>query len=96
MSLWEFVVTPRYLLVLLYYLLVYKLGDQLYKDLMNVNELWDWFPWAPWAFVLWASPLNLQVYADRPYLIRWDFLIKDDLMIWDASGQEQYTQLPAL
>lgn len=41
MSLWEFVVTPRHLLVLLYFLLVYKLGHQLYKDLMNVNELWD-------------------------------------------------------
>lgn len=41
MSLWEFVVTPRHLLVPLYYLLVCKLGDQLYKDLMNVNELWD-------------------------------------------------------
>ena len=41
MSLWEFVVTPRHLLVLLYYLLVYKLGHQLYKDLMNVNELWN-------------------------------------------------------
>lgn len=33
--------SPRHLLVLLYYLLVYKLGDQLHKDLMNVNELLD-------------------------------------------------------
>lgn len=33
--------TPRHLIVLLYYLIVYKVGDQLYKDLMNVNELWD-------------------------------------------------------